>query len=288
MPGCLRPEPGRRHSGSIPGALLHPTRVWTGRHRPSRPPRLPRRDRPSSPSFSGKFPRLRDARPRGTGAYSGLTRNLAIGGHAMIRIVLALALGWAALMATTTASAADEPDELVPGRILLIKNGTLAKFVAKAPVAFDLPDANNAPTAEGGSLSIFDTGGPSSDTYTLPSGGWKGLGNPAGSKGYKYKGAGTVGDPCRVVLVKSKVVKAVCKGGGVQMATPFTGDAGIVLAIGTDTKNYCLLFGGMQVKNDMTQLKKKDAPAPGACPSPGGGGSTSTSTTTSSTVFGAT
>src|SRR6185503_17894913 len=210
----------------------------------------------------------------------------ATGGHVMIRIVLALILGWATLLSTNTASAADEPNELMPGRILLIKNGTIAKFVAKPTVAFDLPDANNAPTAEGASLAIFDTGGPAGDTYTLPAGGWKGLGNPAGSKGYKYKGAGTVGDPCRVVLVKAKVVKAVCKGGGVQMATPFTGDAGIVLAVGTDTKNYCLLFGGTTVKNDPTQLKRKNAPAPGACPSPGGGGSTSTST--SSTVFGAT
>jgi len=206
----------------------------------------------------------------------------------MIRIVLTLILGCATALYSTAASAADEPNELAPGRILLIKNGTIAKFVAKAPVAFDLPDANNAPTAEGASLSIFDTAGPAGDTYSLPSGGWKGLGNPAGSKGYKYKGAGTVGDPCRRVLVKAKVVKAVCKGGGVQMATPFTGDAGIVLAVGTDTKNYCLLFGGTTVKNDPTQLKRKNAPAPGACPSPGGGGSTSTSTSTSSTVFGAT
>jgi hypothetical protein len=205
----------------------------------------------------------------------------------MIRIVLTLALGCATLLSSTT-FAADEPDELMPGRIVLIKNGTLAKFVAKAAVTFDLPDANNAPTAEGASLSIFDTGGSSGDTYALPSAGWKGLGNPPGSKGYKYKGAGTVGDPCRVVLVKAKVVKAVCKGGGVQMATPFTGDVGIVLAVGTDTKNYCALFGGTQVKNDATQVKKKNAPPPGACPSPGGGGSTSTSTSTSSTVFGAT
>ena len=104
----------------------------------------------------------------------------------MIRIVLTLILGCATALYSTAASAADEPNELAPGRILLIKNGTIAKFVAKAPVAFDLPDANNAPTVEGASLSIFDTAGPAGDTYALPAGGWKGLGNPAGSAPFPY------------------------------------------------------------------------------------------------------
>ncbi|MGH2688986.1 MAG: hypothetical protein ACRDKW_09300, partial [Actinomycetota bacterium] len=118
-----------------------------------------------------------------------------------------------------------------------------------------------------------------SNTYTLSPGGWKGLGSPAGTKGYKYKGTGTVGDPCRVVLVKQKVVKAVCRGAGVTLANPFIGDVGIELAVGTDTKSYCARFGGPVIRNDAALTKRKSAPAPGACPT------VSTPTTTSSSVI---
>jgi hypothetical protein len=160
--------------------------------------------------------------------------------------------------------------DLLPGRIALIKPSTLAKFVAK-PVTgdtFALPAAN--PVATGGSLRIFDlatTAG--DDTYPLPVGtpplGWKGLGSPAGSKGFKYKGAGTLTDPCKVVLVKEKVIKGVCRGTGIMLQPPFTGDVGIVLSLGA-TDRYCARFGGDESKNDATMTKRKNAPAPGACP----------------------
>src|SRR5262245_17241235 len=211
----------------------------------------------------------------------------------MIRIPRAGILGLAAVLSLGTALAADEPDEKMPGRVVLVKTGSLAKFVAKpvSPALLDHPDANNSPNAEGGSLNIFDTGGSEADTYTLPSTGWKGLGSPPGAKGWKYKGLGSVADPCKIVLVKQKIVKAVCKGAGVQMATPFNGNVGIILNVGTDTKRYCAEFGGDLVRNTNTLLKKKAAPAPASCPTPGGGGtstSTSSTTTTSSSTSGTT
>src|SRR5262245_18470665 len=102
----------------------------------------------------------------------------------MTRIRYAAALGIAILLAAGPAIAADEPDELMPGRIVLIRNGVIAKFVAKAaPALFNLPSASNYPTAEGATLSLFDTAGPEADSYNLPAGQWKGLGAPAGSKG---------------------------------------------------------------------------------------------------------
>ena len=200
----------------------------------------------------------------------------------MIRIRHAAAFGLTMMLAANPVGAADEPDETMPGRTVLIRNGVLAKFLAKPTSVFDLPDPNNSPVAEGATLTISDTGSAESDTYTLVPGGWKGLGFPAGSKGYKYKGAGTVGDPCKVVLVKEKVVKAVCKGAGVSLATPFDGEVNIVLDVGTDTKRYCARFGGTEVRNDGTLLKRKTAVAPASCAVT----STSTSTTTSSTTLG--
>jgi hypothetical protein len=145
----------------------------------------------------------------------------------------------------------------------------VAKFVAKPATgdSFALPAV--APMLSGGSLRIFDLATTAGDnTYALPANlppyGWKGLGSPSGSKGFKYKGAGTQDDPCKVVLVKTAVIKGICRGLGVTLAPPFAGDVGIVLHLAADA--YCARFGGDEVRNDATLTKRKTAPAPGACP----------------------
>ena len=171
------------------------------------------------------------------------------------------------------ATAEDEPDELMPGNVATIQPGALAKFVAKPSTdsVFALAGAANDPTVEGAVLGVFDTmPGAGDDLYALPVQpaplGWTGLGSPPGSKGYKYRGAGTPADPCKVVIVKPKVVKAVCKGSGITLAPPFVGDLGVVLTLGSDSKSYCTTFGGVDLKNDTTALKRKVAPAPLSCP----------------------
>ena len=179
-----------------------------------------------------------------------------------------LAAACLAGLAPPPGGAADEPDELVPGTIAIVKPGKLAKFVAKPATGqtFDLPDAANDPTVEGGHLDVSDATGPGSNTYALPSAGWSGLGSPVGSKGYKYNGAGTPSDPCKVVLIKETVIKAVCKGSGVTLTPPFAGDVSIVLSLGAADR-YCALFSSAdEVANDATLTKRKNAPAPGACP----------------------
>lgn len=173
-------------------------------------------------------------------------------------------------------------DENMPGKITVIRGpGGVAKFVAKPgtpehPFPFGLPDPGDDPTATGGRLDVFDkTGAAGSDSYALPAAGWRALGNPAGSVGFKFKGG--PGDACRVVLVKTNVVKGVCKGGSVTLTPPFSGDVGIVLTVGTAPKHYCATFGGTTVKNDPGLLKRKNA-LPDPCP-------TTTTTSTTSTTF---
>ena len=163
-------------------------------------------------------------------------------------------------------------DQLVPGKIIIVKPGTLAKVIAKG--TFVLPAGADDPTTAGGSLLIRDLGDPmNANTYTLPSTGWKGLGNPAGSKGFKYKGAGSLTDPCKVVLIKTKIVKAVCKGAGVTLTTPVTVQPAVVavnLSSGPGT-SYCAEFGGTEIKNISSIMKRKDAlTPPSACSSPSG------------------
>ena len=182
---------------------------------------------------------------------------------------LAVALACVTGLVAVPVRAADEPDEDMPGRIVIIRPSTpLFKFVSKAETEFPLPTASNDPTVEGGSLVVFDAGSAQSDTYALPASGWKALGTPA--QGYKYRGDGSPGDPCKLVLVKKRVVRATCRGTGVTLTTPFTGAVGIVVTLGTDSKQYCVRFGGDESKNDDTLLKRKDAPAlPVSCPVPG-------------------
>ena len=175
----------------------------------------------------------------------------------------------AALGVYGAALAVDQP---IPAKVGLIKPAKLAKFVSKGD-GFPLPvGPGQDPTINGAEINIFDTifGVGGSFTHSLDKTGWVGLGNPPGAKGFKYKGskASPVDSTCTIVLIKSKVIKAVCKGGGVTLTTPFGGDVGIILGIpaGSAALRYCADLGGTEKKNNNTGLKRKDALAPASCP----------------------
>ena len=176
-----------------------------------------------------------------------------------------LAAAAAAGLALGAADAVRATDHLIPGKIHIIKNAKLAKMVAKPSGSFTLPDPESQgdPTANGGELDVFDTGDGNGLNTTLPAGQWIGLGNPAGTVGYKYKGAGTPSDPCKVIIVKESVIKFVCKDDQ-ALDPPLLGNSGIRLSLGADS--YCAEFGGTTIKNDPVLLKRKDAAAPPACP----------------------
>jgi hypothetical protein len=161
-------------------------------------------------------------------------------------------------------------DLQVPGKILIVKPQRLQKYILKptSPAVFPLPPAPNAPT-----IIIWQSWIKWFDNWfhflLIPSN-WKGLGNPPGSKGYKYKGTGTLSDPCKVVLVKPKIVKAICKGPTVTPDPPHPGVVAVQLGADDLSWRYCAEFGGTDTKNDSSLLKRKDAPAPGLCASPSG------------------
>ena len=70
-----------------------------------------------------------------------------------------------ALILVTPAHAVDEPDELVPGRITVVKTATTFTFTGKPATGtvLDLPDPANNPTFEGGTLTVTDTGDATND-----------------------------------------------------------------------------------------------------------------------------
>src|SRR5262245_38900786 len=114
---------------------------------------------------------------------------------------------WVWLVAASIAFAAPisalATDFKVPAKVHLIKQdktagyvGKLAKIVNKplpAGSTFTLP--SSAPTSVGGTLKFFKVGTPGTwQDLNLPAAQWTPLG-PGGSKGFKYRGAGSVADP---------------------------------------------------------------------------------------------
>jgi hypothetical protein len=176
----------------------------------------------------------------------------------------------AALALVCSGAPAGATDIPIPGKITIIKDGKLAKLVAKPVGAFTIPGIGSAgdPVINGGEVNFFDTGGSGIMTDTL-GGTWTGLGSPAGSKGWKYSNTSApVGGAVKLIIMKTAVIKILAKDDG-TVNGPLAGTLGITLETGTD--NRCAEFGGTVIKNDPGLVKRKDAPAPGTCPTPGGG-----------------
>ena len=171
-------------------------------------------------------------------------------------------------LCSSTAWAVDDPDDITPGKVVVVKTGKLAKIVAKpVPVIspFNLPSAPLVePTAPGAvnTLALVDPiGAAGANMYPLAAGTWTALGAPP--TGYKYRGTGLPGDPCKVVLIRTTIVKAVCKGLDVTLAPP-VGVLQVTLTVGTPgfQKQYCTLFGGFFAKNIPGTFVARNAPAP--------------------------
>jgi Cellulase (glycosyl hydrolase family 5)/Glycoside hydrolase family 5 C-terminal domain len=188
-----------------------------------------------------------------------------------LRSAIAVAL----LVSVPSLLSASEPDEAIPGKMLVVRAERLLKIVAKpSPGAeFSLPTSGN-PALDGASLRVFDTvtfpsGGAGDVTYDLAASGWKGLGKPAGSKGFVYRGKDAVppDDVCKQVVVKPRVIKVVCRGAAAQigLAPPFLGPTGVILTLGANAKRYCAEFGGAETRNDARLTKRQSAPAPSQC-----------------------
>ena len=190
-----------------------------------------------------------------------------------ILVTAALAVG----LAPTGASA--DPDELMPCKILLVKAAPagpqalgITKFVCKG--TFALPSPAAAPS--GGYVQVaMNIVPPGTSVFpSLPVFPCVGLGNPAGSMGYKCKSP--LND---LVLIKANLVKGVLKSDipayvyGTGHPYPSGTDLAIrVISNGaSDTKQYCARFGGPPaIKDTATLYKRKDALTPPAACSPSG------------------
>jgi hypothetical protein len=187
--------------------------------------------------------------------------------HRTRAIAIAVACCWIA-----SSGASHAADELLPGKLAVIKPGKVLKVLARPAPATEFLMPDSAPPTEGVSLRLFDTvlRDAGDFTFTLPPSPtkWKALGSPLGSRGYKYRGDGTAADPCVAVVIKPRVIKAICKGSAVGFILPFQDSLGVVLAVGTDSRRYCALFGGAPKGSPLSIFKRTGAPPPPGCPVP--------------------
>jgi hypothetical protein len=185
----------------------------------------------------------------------------------MVAVVVVLA------SLATRAFGADHP---VAGDRLLLKDPGVAserrfKFRAARDGGVD-PGVLGDPTATGATLEVEGAtpGDGTSGVLTLPAGFWTGLGNPPGSRGYKYL------DRDRTVGVKRVLLKGGADGGtltitGGGTAWPYTltqaqgGPIDVRLAIGADV--LCGRFAAFTV-NGGGKVKGAPSAAPATCTPP--------------------
>jgi Tol biopolymer transport system component len=140
--------------------------------------------------------------------------------------------------------------------------------------AIQVPRGGSAgdPTAAGATLTIENPGSMETWSTTL-SGGWTGLGNPPGAKGYKYSGSGA----CTKALLKpGKLLKLLCKGSGIGFTLDNAPQGTLAFKLSIDgtgplpLQSYCLQFDGTAAGSTDVQglFKAKGAPAADNCAIP--------------------
>jgi subtilisin family serine protease len=186
---------------------------------------------------------------------------------------------------------------LLSGKKILLKDKAGDANLRKLVVLSKDPSVANpasSPIDTGATLTVFNPDSSETDTYTLPAGafdglrGWKGLGNPAGVKGYKFIDRVLDTQPCKIVLIKPGILlRAVCNGSGIGYtlneaeSAPKANDAqgSIAVKISMGGSDYCMEFPGTsgEVKKDrgtgdvgsgVGLYLAKFAPQPASCPVP--------------------
>ena len=168
------------------------------------------------------------------------------------------------LPGVSPAVAGDVP---LPGKLLVLRSGRSVKVIARdvPPSAVPAPGGVTDPTLAASAIYVSSTGG-GFLIESLPPAGWRGLGSPAGARGYRYRGDGTPSRPFRVVVLRPGLLKMIAGDAG-TLGVPMSGDVDVELRLGAapDADSYCVRFGGAEVANTTRTVKRIDAPAPLAC-----------------------
>jgi hypothetical protein len=99
--------------------------------------------------------------------------------------------------------------------VLVVRNGRGLKVVARpsAEIGIPTPGSSTDPTLAPSSIMVTSAGG-GLLVESLQPAGWRGLGSPAGVRGYRYRGDGTPTRPFRLVVLKRRLVKMIAADDG--------------------------------------------------------------------------
>lgn len=140
------------------------------------------------------------------------------------------------------------------------------------PVA---PGGGGDPTVGGAEFGLLNPSTLEQVLISLPAIHWRGLGKPAGVKGYKYLDKTLSSGPCKIALLRAGKLKVSCRGSAIGFTLDEASQGSLVttLRLGTDLP-YCTVFGGTIKKDRSTQggatglFNAKDAPIPSTCAAP--------------------
>ncbi len=121
------------------------------------------------------------------------------------------------------------------------------------------------PSALPGGVTVQRDGGVLNDPLTA--GTWTGLGNPKGSKGWKYRNKDApVGGEVNVLILKATMIRLVTKGvGTMPLPAAPNGTINTVILVGGDT--YCAEATTPHYKEvDDETVRSKDQTPPASCP----------------------
>ena len=165
---------------------------------------------------------------------------------------------------TTTTTTLPLGDVTLAGRRLQLRDDArrpkrrAMTFIAPGPLALP-PEAD--PRSAGGSLRLASTAAGFDAAYGMPAAGWRAVGSPPGSKGYRFVGSGAVR---RVVVHPTRGLRVL--GAGDALAIDLTTRPDPVNAVLTlGSRRFCAAFGGTTQFTAGKLYRATGAAAPDGC-----------------------
>src|SRR6185369_4683663 len=130
------------------------------------------------------------------------------------------------------------------------------------------------PTHVGATFTLVNPTTNETDVISLPASNWKGLGKPAGAKGWSYKDSKLLVGPCKGAQLKKKGMKVQCKGTGITFSLDEADQQSLAAALDVGAARYCVAVSGVEVSKDVStsggngQFKAKGTTPGATCPVP--------------------
>lgn len=170
----------------------------------------------------------------------------------------------------------DGSTRAVGGQKLLVQDpGDPAKRKIIAVLKDDLLQAPSAgsphdPSLAGATVRLLNGSTSEEAVFSLPAGpSWKALGNPAGTKGYRYRDKTGAGPCTSLVFKPGKKAKVSCKAAngpiGFTLDEASQGSLALSIRLGAFAPQ-CARFGGFVITDAPGQFKAKAAPGDTDCP----------------------